>query len=105
MAETEQAADEYQQAIANALMQAIFDASMVEIDGEPTAYLRSIEVAGALVTVLSTILEGSPSCRTARGMRDTAESIAKGMHKLMRETRRLREEGRAPFNPELIYTN
>ena len=97
--------DAHQHQLATAIMQAIFDQSLTEIAGEPTAIIRPLDAAGALVTCLATILESSPTCSTPRGMREMAEDITKGLHRLMRETRKLREAGHPPFPGEVFYTN
>lgn len=56
-----------------------------------TVELSAPDVANALLIVLATVLESSPSCSTPRGRRQTAEAAGKELGQLMRDTRRLRQ--------------
>lgn len=85
-------------------MKAVFDASLIEIDGETTAYIRSSEVCDALITAMSTIMEGAPPCRTSKGMREMSEAAGRNLLSMMKAMRRIREEtGKVPFNATSIY--
>ena len=52
--------------------------------------LHGPDLANALLFVLATILEPSPSCNTPAGMRKMAEATGKELHQLMKETRQLK---------------
>jgi hypothetical protein len=91
--------------LSTAIMQAIHDHSLTEIDGEPSAIINPLDAANALVNCLATILESSPTCNTPKGMHETAEEIGKGLHRLMRDTRTMREAGHPRFPAEVFYTN
>ena len=94
---------EYQRRVAAAVMQAIFDASTVEEDGKPTAYVVSTEVVAALINVMASILEGAPGCETPKGMRELTEGIGRKILVQMREMRKVIEAtGQRPF--EAVYT-
>lgn len=47
---------EYQRRVAAAVMEAIFDTSITEIDGESTAYIATAEVMEALVNVMASMM-------------------------------------------------
>jgi len=94
---------EYQRKVAAALMQAIFDASIVEEDGKPTAYVVSTEVVAALINVIASILEGAPGCETPKAMRELTEGIGRKINVQMREMRKITEAtGQRAF--EAVYT-
>ena len=95
--------EEYQRRVAAAVMQAIFDASIVEEDGKSTAYVISTEVVAALINVMASILEGAPGCETAKGMRELTEGIGRKIFVQMREMRKITEAtGHRAF--ETVYT-
>ena len=94
---------EYQHRVAATVMQAIFDASIVEEDGKPTAYVVSTEVVAALINVMASILEGAPGCETPKGMRELTEGVGRKILVQMREMRKITETtGQRPF--EAVYT-
>lgn len=94
---------EYQRRVAAAVMQAIFDASIVEEDGKPTAYVVSTEVVAALINVMASILEGAPGCETPKGTRELTEGIGRKILVQMREMRKITEmTGQRAF--EAVYT-
>ena len=95
--------DEYQRRVAAVVMQAIFDASIVEEAGKPTAYVISTEVVAALINVMASILEGAPGCETPKGMRELTEGVGRKILVQMREMRKITETtGQRPF--EAVYT-
>ena len=97
------APQEHQHRVAAAVMQAIFDASIVEEDSKPTAYVVSTEVVAALINVMASILEGAPECETPKGMRELTEAIGRKIFVQMREMRKITETtGQRPF--EAVYT-
>lgn len=71
-----------------AVQQAIADCG--DLAGDAVE-LSAPDVANALLMVLATVLESSPSCSTPRGMRQTAEAAGKELGQLMRDTRLLRQ--------------
>lgn len=90
---------EYQRRVAAAVMQAIFDASMTEIDGKPTAYIASAEVMEALVNVMASMMEGAPSCQSSAGIREMSAAVARKLNVRTREMRQIIEEtGQRPFD-------
>lgn len=93
MTDDSEASQAYQVRVSAAVMRAIFDASMTEIDGKKTAYVMTAEVCDALVDVIAGLMEGTPTCRTPQGMRQTAEAIGKKLHIRMKGLRDLYEEG------------
>lgn len=96
--------EEYQGRVASAVLMAIADTSLVEIDGTATAYIRSAEVCDALITALAIIMEGAPQCRTRKGMRMMAEAAGRNLLTMMREMEKLRAEtGASAFNATVIY--
>ena len=81
-------------------MQAIFDASKVEEDGQPAAYVVSTEAVAALINVMAAILEGAPGCETPKAMRELTEGIGRKILVQMRQMRRVIETtGNAPLKP------
>ena len=97
---------EYQRRVAAAVMQAIFDASIVEDDGKPTAYVVSTEVVAALINVMASILEGAPGCETPKGMRELTEGIGRKILVQMREMRKITEmTGQRAFDAVYTRTN
>ncbi|RYF16044.1 MAG: hypothetical protein EOO77_12800 [Oxalobacteraceae bacterium] len=96
--------EEYQGRVASAVLKAIADTSLVEIDGTATAYIRSAEVCDALITALAVIMEGAPQCRTRKGMRAMSEAAGHNLLTMMREMEKLRAEtGVTAFNATVIY--
>ena len=96
--------EEYQGRVASAVLKAIADTSLVEIDGTTTAYIRSAEVCDALITALAVIMEGAPQCRTRKGMRAMSEAAGRNLLTMMREMEKLRAEtGATAFNATVIY--
>jgi len=96
--------EEYQGRVASAVLKAIADTSLVEIDGTTTAYIRSAEVCDALITALAVIMEGAPQCRTRKGMRAMSEAAGRNLLTMMREMEKLRAEtGASAFNATVIY--
>ena len=96
--------EEYQGRVASAVLKAIADTSLVEIDGTATAYIRSAEVCDALITALAVIMEGAPQCRTRKGMRAMSEAAGRNLLTMMREMEKLRAEtGVTGFNATVIY--
>lgn len=49
------------------------------------------ELAVALISILASVIEPAPDCRTPMGMRRTAEAAGKELLRLTREVRRLKE--------------
>ena len=49
------------------------------------------ELAVALISILASVIEPAPECRTPMGMRRTAEAAGKELLRLTREARRLKE--------------
>lgn len=95
--------DDYQRRVAAAVMQAIFNASIVEEDGKPAAYVISTEVVSALINVMASILEGAPGCETPNGMRELTEGIGRKILVQLREMRKITETtGQRPL--EAVYT-
>lgn len=98
--------DEYQAKVASAVLKAIADTSLIDIDGVKTAYIRSAEACDALITALAVIMEGAPQCRTRKGMRTMSEAAGRNLLVMMREMELLRAEtGENPFNASVIYPN
>ncbi len=96
--------EEYQGRVASAILKAIADTSLVEIDGITTAYIRSAEVCDALITALAVIMEGAPQCRTRKGMKTMSEAAGHNLLTMMREMEKLRAEtGVTVFNATVIY--
>ena len=96
--------EKYQDRVASAVLTAIANTSLVEIDGTTTAYIRSAEVCDALITALAVIMEGAPQCRTRRGMRAMSEAAGRNLLTMMREMENLRAEtGVTAFNATVIY--
>jgi len=96
--------EEYQGRVASAVLKAIADTSLVDIDGTTTAYIRSAEVCDALITALAVIMEGAPQCRTRKGMRAMSEAAGRNLLTMMREMEKLRAEtGASAFNATVIY--
>ena len=96
--------EEYQGRVASAILKAIADTSLVDIDGTTTAYIRSAEVCDALITALAVIMEGAPQCRTRKGMRAMSEAAGRNLLIMMREMQKLRiETGASAFNATVIY--
>ena len=94
---------EYQRRVAADVMQAIFDASTVEEEGKPTAYVVSTEVVAALINVMALILEGAPGCETPKGMRELTEGVGRKILVQMREMRKITETtGHRAF--EAVFT-
>lgn len=54
------------------------------------AELSAPDVANVLLLMLATVLELSPQCSTARGMRTMSEAAGKELALLMRETREVK---------------
>ena len=99
-----QSNEEYQGRVASAVLKAIADTSLVEIDGTTTAYIRSAEVCDALINALAVIMEGAPQCRTRKGMRAMSEAAGRNLLMMMREMEKLRTEtGARAFNATVIY--
>lgn len=95
--------EEYQRRVAAAVMQAIFDASIVEEGGKSTAYVLSTEVVAALITVMGSILEGAPGCETPKAMRELTEGIGRRILAQMRAMHTIVDEtGKRPF--DVLYT-
>jgi hypothetical protein len=98
--------EEYQSRVAAAVMKAIFDSSVIEIDGAPTTYVATAEVMDALVNVMASIVEGSPTCQTSAGIRDMSQAIARKLNVRIREVRRIiAETGHTPFASQIVTTN
>ena len=72
-------------------MKAVFDASIVEEGGKPTAYVVSTDVTAALSNVMASILEGAPGCETPKGMRELTEVIGRKILVQMRKMRKIAE--------------
>lgn len=49
------------------------------------------ELAVALISILASVIEPAPDCRTPMGMRRTAEAAGKELLRLTREVRRMKE--------------
>jgi hypothetical protein len=49
------------------------------------------ELAVALISILASVIEPAPDCRTPMGMRRAAEAAGKELLRLTREVRRLKE--------------
>ncbi|RZL29239.1 MAG: hypothetical protein EOP64_01785 [Sphingomonas sp.] len=99
-----QSNEKYQARVASAVLQAIADISLIEIDGVATGYIRSAEACDALITALAVIMEGAPQCRTRKGMREMSEAAGLNLLTMMREMEKLRAEtGRTAFNATVIY--
>lgn len=98
--------EEYQSRIAAAVIQAIFDTSLTEIDGVPTAYVATAEVMEALVNIMASLMEGSSNCQTTAGIREMSQAIARKLNVRTREVRRIiAETGHAPFASQTVTTN
>ena len=98
--------DEYQQRVSTAVMQAIFDTSLTEIDGEQTAYVNTREVMAAPINVMGALVESSPTCTTPKGIQETAEATGKKLHQRIREMRAIvNETGQRPFETLRIRPN
>ncbi|WP_242154866.1 hypothetical protein [Sphingomonas sp. BAUL-RG-20F-R05-02] len=96
--------EEYQGKMASAVLKAIADTSLVEIDGTATAYIRSADACDALITALAVIMEGAPQCRTRKGMKAMAEAAGRNLLTMMREMEKLRAETDAnAFAATVIY--
>ncbi|KQU49771.1 hypothetical protein ASG67_11770 [Sphingomonas sp. Leaf339] len=52
--------------------------------------LHGPDLANALLFVLATVLEPSPSCNTPAGVRKMAGATGKELHQLMKETRQMK---------------
>ncbi|KQU61845.1 hypothetical protein ASG67_01335 [Sphingomonas sp. Leaf339] len=76
------------------LIAAIQTAAVSEAGGKAPytveAVLHGPDLANALLFVLATVLEPSPSCGTPAGMRKVAEAAGTELHQLMKETRQLK---------------
>lgn len=98
--------ERYQAKVASAVLKAIADTSLIDIDGAATAYIRSTEVCDALITALAVVMEGAPQCRTRKGMREMSEAAGRNLLIMMREMEKLRgETGVNAFNATVIYPN
>lgn len=98
--------EEYPSRIAAAVMKAIFDTSVTEIDGMPTAYVATAEVMDALVNVMASMMEGAPNCQTSAGIRDMSQAVARKLNARTREVRRIiAETGHTPFASQTVTTN
>lgn len=96
--------EKYQAKVASAVLQAIAEASLINIDGVATAYIRSTEVCDALITALAVVMEDAPQCRTRKGMREMSASAGRNLLVMMREMEKLRAEtGTNAFNATVIY--
>ena len=71
-----------------AVQQAIAGCGNARGDG---VELSAPDSVNALLMVLATVLESSPSCVTPMGLRLTAEAAGKELAQLMRETRQIRD--------------
>ena len=98
--------EEYQRKIAAAVMKAIFDVSLTEIDGKPTAYIATAEVMEALVNVMASMMEGAPGCQSSAGIREMSTAVASKLNVRTREMRQIIEEtGQRPFDSITIKSN
>ena len=83
--------DEYRARVTTAVTKAVFEASLTEIDGNKTAYIRTAEACEALISVIGMLMEGAPSCRTPAGMKKMAEAVGRNALVAMRQARQIRE--------------
>jgi hypothetical protein len=98
--------EDYQSRVAAAVMKAIFDESLTEIDGKPTAYVATSEVMDALIYVMASLIEGAPNCRTTAGVREMSETIGRKLRARTLEVRKVIAEHKCqPFAHENITTN
>ena len=90
--------DEYHARMVTALAVAIFETSLIEIDGKKTAYIRTAEACEAMISVMGMLLEGAPNCQTPAGMRAMSEAIGQNSLKSIETARAAREaSGVSPF--------
>ena len=98
--------NEYQRRVAAAVMMAIFDESMTEIDEERTAYIATAEVMDALVNVMASMREGAPNCKTSSGIREMSAAVARKLNVRTREMRTIiAETGKRLFEAETVHVN
>jgi hypothetical protein len=84
-------ADDYHAAMVEALTKTVFEASLIDIDGKRTAYVRTTEACEALISVIAMLLEGAPNCQTPQGMRKMSEAVGRNTLVAMKAARQVRE--------------
>ena len=87
--------DDYHATLVEALTKTVFEASLVDLDGKRTAYVRTAEACEALISVMGMLLESTPNCRTPQGMRKMSESVGRNALIAMKAARKVREENGA----------
>ncbi len=86
-----ESADEYHARVTSAVTKAIFDTSLIDVDGKQTAYIRTTEACEALISVIGMLMEGAPNCRTPAGMKKMADAVGRNALVAMRQARQVRE--------------
>lgn len=79
-----------------AIQQAVVDANTGRVNETGGTEVPAPELATALLSVLATVVEPAPQCRTPMGMRRVSEAAGKELLALMRDVRRLRTADRDP---------
>lgn len=96
----------YQARVGSAVLEAIARASLIDIDGTETVYIRSRDACDALVTAMAALMEEAPPCRTRKGMKAVSDAVGRNLLTMMIELRKMREEtGRTIFDARVINPN
>jgi len=94
----------YRERIATAVTQAIYNASLVDVDGEQRAVLNVAAICDAMVVAMAAIVEPAPACQTTKGVRELSETIARDLRARVRQMRTVYEQtGRRAIGGEVIY--
>jgi hypothetical protein len=93
----------YRDKISQAVMKAIMDASMVEIDGRRTSYLMATEICDALLYVLAELTGPSPSVATTKGLKSTVDAFSRKLRaRILAAQNDHTQAGRAPLSSIVI---
>ena len=83
--------DDYHARVTTAITNAVFDASLIDVGGKQTAYIRTAEACEALISVIGMLMEGAPNCQTPAGMKKMAEAVGRNALVAMQQARKVRE--------------
>jgi hypothetical protein len=85
--------EEYRQKVESAMIKALFDASIIEHDGQRTAALLSGEIVAACLNMIAMVTAGSSVTGSPTKNRIFCDDLAKRLRKRMAEVDELRAKG------------
>lgn len=79
--------------LVSAIQTAVVNTASDRADEDGWIQVPAPELATALMSLLATVIEPAPACRTPSGMRLTAEAAGKELLQLIRDVRQLKKAG------------